>query len=329
MSDGRRAFWVFLILIAIAAYTWWNSPERTAIESRLTASTTPQTTTEPTPEGMLPPAAMLPPSPTLAPTATPIPANPSELSSLVWRFYHDLAGHDKAANKDLGSILSPAFLGTHDSTWTRDYGFIASPNVTITGVRGYAIDYAVDYDYDGQSGGKLHWRRSGTWVAAHGASGWTLNEDKWNAIHIVSVTYTNGTSQVVTDRAYADGRHVFDVPGSEVTFTQAKDGWRTSMVPLATPTPGLANEPPPEYYQPPSSGSYYAAPSSDCNEDSIQTVGDDGAILEMLSGVVYRVADYDTSTSSIWLTADDVLICGGRVVNKDENGEAVDAEKVR
>ena len=74
---------------------------------------------------------------------------------------------------------------------------------------------------------------------------------------------------------------------------------------------------------------YYQAPSQDCEEDSIQTVGDDGAVLEMLSGAVYHVADYDKVTSSIWLATDDVLICGTRIINKDENGETVDATRVR
>lgn len=75
---------------------------------------------------------------------------------------------------------------------------------------------------------------------------------------------------------------------------------------------------------------YGSAPlSSSCDDDSIDTVGDDGSIIEMLSGAVYRVADVDTPTSMLWLTAEEVLICGSRIINKDNDGEAVDAEKVR
>jgi hypothetical protein len=228
-------------------------------------------------------------------------------------------------------IVSQPFLKSHTSTLVRDYGYIANPDVTVANVRGDAIDYTVRYDYVSTNGIKLHWRRSGTWVAAHGASGWQLNEDKWNDIHIVGVTYPDGTSYSVNDHVYSDGRHVFDVPGFEVTFTPTKDNWRTSVVALSTPTPAPApaTEQPFDPNTARALAPSNAVPSSDCDDDSIQTVGDDGAILVMLSGAVYRVAGYDTSTSAVWLSADDVIICGGRIVDKDENGEAVDAEKVR
>lgn len=88
-----------------------------------------------------------------------------------------------------------------------------------------------------------------------------------------------------------------------------------------------ASQPPPQYAPP--ARSYDQAAPSGCDDDSIETVGDDGAILEMLSGAVYRVQDYDTATSSIWLTADDVLICGNKIIDKDEDGDTVDAYRVR
>ena len=97
---------------------------------------------------------------------------------------------------------------------------------------------------------------------------------------------------------------------------------RNAMVAMASRPPIIAA--PPRAY-------YYAAPpaGSGCDEDSIETVGDDGAILVMLSGAVYHVADYDTPTSSLWLATEDVIICGSRIVNKDDDGEAVDGSRVR
>lgn len=60
MSDGGRPwglrFFVGLGLLAFAAYTWWNSPERTALEVKLTANAA-SPSAEVTPEGMLPLAA--------------------------------------------------------------------------------------------------------------------------------------------------------------------------------------------------------------------------------------------------------------------------------
>lgn len=94
--------------------------------------------------------------------------------------------------------------------------------------------------------------------------------------------------------------------------------------------PRVVTVPRPYYYAPPPSYYSGSAPSgAGCDEDSIETVGDDGAILVMLSGTVYRVADYDTVTSSLWLATEDVLICGSRIVNKDDEGEAVDGWRVR
>ncbi len=63
-----------------------------------------------------------------------------------------------------------------------------------------------------------------------------------------------------------------------------------------------------------------------CDEDSIETVADDGAKLILLTGAVYTVTGGDEATSATWLAADDVLICDGdtKIINKDENGESVE-----
>jgi hypothetical protein len=66
-----------------------------------------------------------------------------------------------------------------------------------------------------------------------------------------------------------------------------------------------------------------------------------GAILEMLSGQIYRVDDVDQVDSALCLAADDLLICTKSIVykekhltlytviNKDESGEEVSAERLK
>ena len=41
----------------------------------------------------------------------------------------------------------------------------------------------------------------------------------------------------------------------------------------------------------------------------------------MLSGRVYRVDSGDTVDMQLWLSTEDVLVCGGEMINKDEHGE--------
>ena len=77
-----------------------------------------------------------------------------------------------------------------------------------------------------------------------------------------------------------------------------------------------------------------------CEDDAIQSKSDDGSILVMMSGAVYRVLPGDDIDSMLWLPADQVLICdapfayNGRtlmlydIINTDE-GEKVGAERLR
>ncbi|MFY9627207.1 MAG: hypothetical protein WAK03_03505 [Methylocystis sp.] len=72
--------------------------------------------------------------------------------------------------------------------------------------------------------------------------------------------------------------------------------------------------------------------ASDCDEDSISTVSDDGEILVMLSGQVYRVDAGDTADTALWLPTEDVLICGlgsVEIINKDSQGEKVSAVRLK
>jgi hypothetical protein len=83
------------------------------------------------------------------------------------------------------------------------------------------------------------------------------------------------------------------------------------------------------------------ATAMNCDEDSLSDVSGSGAILEMLSGQIYRVDDADQVDSSLWLTAEDVLICSKTVaykgktltvytiINKDEDRGKVLAERLK
>lgn len=84
-----------------------------------------------------------------------------------------------------------------------------------------------------------------------------------------------------------------------------------------------------------------ASAQMNCDDDSITSVSSSGAILEMLSGGIYRVADVDRITSALWLPISDVLVCrrsvvyqGNRyvivtIINRDDDGEEVMAERLR
>ena len=77
-----------------------------------------------------------------------------------------------------------------------------------------------------------------------------------------------------------------------------------------------------------------------CEDDSIDEVAGDGAIVTMLSGFIWKVDEMDRIDSSLWLGTEDVLICSESVVfqgkplsfytilNKDESGEEVHARKI-
>ena len=58
-----------------------------------------------------------------------------------------------------------------------------------------------------------------------------------------------------------------------------------------------------------------------CEEDTLDEVASDGDILVMQSGRVYRVNSGDTLDTQLWLSYEDVLICDGEMINKDERGE--------
>ncbi|MEW6437235.1 MAG: hypothetical protein AB1508_08695 [Pseudomonadota bacterium] len=62
-----------------------------------------------------------------------------------------------------------------------------------------------------------------------------------------------------------------------------------------------------------------------CDQDTIQTVSEDGDLIVLQSGASYDVDLGDQATASQWTENQDVLVCrGSKIINKDENGESID-----
>jgi hypothetical protein len=68
-----------------------------------------------------------------------------------------------------------------------------------------------------------------------------------------------------------------------------------------------------------------------CDDDSIESVSDDGAIITMISGAVFEVSAADQIDTALWLPVDDILICNGdtELINTDENGERASVARLR
>lgn len=56
----------------------------------------------------------------------------------------------------------------------------------------------------------------------------------------------------------------------------------------------------------------------------IESLAGDGKILKLEDGSLWMVDDVDTVTSSIWLPASEVVVCGSKIINVDD-GESVEA----
>ncbi len=73
--------------------------------------------------------------------------------------------------------------------------------------------------------------------------------------------------------------------------------------------------------------------SSDCDKDSLASKSDEGDYLKTTDGREFRVDDADTSTSSVWVVPDDVVICDEgsyyKIINSDDNGESVEAHLIQ
>jgi hypothetical protein len=60
----------------------------------------------------------------------------------------------------------------------------------------------------------------------------------------------------------------------------------------------------------------------------IEAVLDDGRLVKLEDGSLWEVDPTDTVTTSIWLPISDIIVCGNRLVNEDDN-ETVHARRLR
>ncbi len=61
---------------------------------------------------------------------------------------------------------------------------------------------------------------------------------------------------------------------------------------------------------------------------SIESVEGDGKVIKLDDGSMWEVDDVDTVDTALWLAADDVVLCGGKIINKDED-ESADVTPIR
>jgi len=54
----------------------------------------------------------------------------------------------------------------------------------------------------------------------------------------------------------------------------------------------------------------------------IESVEGDGKVIKLNDGSMWEVDDVDTVDTSIWLPADEVVLCDGKIINTDENESA-------
>jgi hypothetical protein len=64
-----------------------------------------------------------------------------------------------------------------------------------------------------------------------------------------------------------------------------------------------------------------------CDKDTIDTLSDDGDLIVLTSGGSYDVDPGDQSTASGWSEGDDVLVCGNKIIDKDQGGERVEVRE--
>ena len=70
--------------------------------------------------------------------------------------------------------------------------------------------------------------------------------------------------------------------------------------------------------------------SAACEEDSIDTVSEDGETIILTSGAVYEVDVSDQVDVGSWASGEDVLVCNDAVIiNKDENAERVSVTRLQ
>jgi hypothetical protein len=92
----------------------------------------------------------------------------------------------------------------------------------------------------------------------------------------------------------------------------------------ATPSRLPNVPPPPTYAKPPPRST-----SSDCESGHwIESVTDDGSIIKLEDGSIWRVDDADTVDSALWLATTEIVVCDGKLIDTDDN-ESVEAQRIR
>ncbi len=61
---------------------------------------------------------------------------------------------------------------------------------------------------------------------------------------------------------------------------------------------------------------------------SIESVEGDGKVIKLDDGSLWEVDDVDTVDTALWLSADEVVLCGGKIINTDEK-ESADVTPIR
>jgi ABC-type amino acid transport substrate-binding protein len=74
-----------------------------------------------------------------------------------------------------------------------------------------------------------------------------------------------------------------------------------------------------------------STPAAACDQDTIDSIADDGSIIVMTSGASFRVSPLDQTDAMFWLAEDDVLICKGEteIINKNEKRERIRVSRIR
>lgn len=60
-----------------------------------------------------------------------------------------------------------------------------------------------------------------------------------------------------------------------------------------------------------------------CDDDSIDTVSEDGDLIVLSSGDEYDVSPAYEATAALWMEGDDVLVCGNTIIDKDQGGKRI------
>ena len=73
-----------------------------------------------------------------------------------------------------------------------------------------------------------------------------------------------------------------------------------------------------------------SSPARSCDDGyAIEAVLDDGNVIKLDDGSLWKVDSFDISTASLWTASDDVLVCNdGKIINVDDE-ETVHVHRIR